>query len=455
MVSRSLFEEEPPRPAGEQPLAARMRPRSLDEVVGQEHLLAPGALLRIAIERDELGSAIFWGPPGCGKSTVALVIAHYTRAHFQPFSAVVAGIPDVRQAIEAAQLRRRAQGRATILFVDEIHRFNRAQQDAFLPHVENGTIRLIGATTENPYFEVNAPLVSRARIYRFEALDETALRTLLQRALTDRERGLGEWNVVLDPEAEAHLLSVANVDARNLLNAIELAARAASPAADGTRRITLPLAEAAIQQRALLYDQSGDQHYDVVSAFIKSIRGSDPDAAIYWLHRMLAAGEDPRFIARRMVIHAAEDVGLADPMALVVATAAAHAVEYVGLPEAQIPMTEAAIYLATAPKSNRVVTAIGRVQRDLRERRLPPVPLHLRDTSYRGAAALGHGKGYRYPHDYPGHHVVQEYLPPGAASGPYYEPSDQGYEATIRDRLRAWREAADATPPRCESEESG
>ncbi|MBI3909604.1 MAG: replication-associated recombination protein A [Armatimonadetes bacterium] len=441
MGDRSLFEEEASlrREAAPAPLATRLRPRSLDEVVGQQQLLGPGTVLRRAIERDELGSAIFWGPPGCGKSTVALLIAAHTRAHFEPFSAVVSGIPEVRKAIEAARQRQRATGQRTILFVDEIHRFNRAQQDAFLPHVEDGTVLLIGATTENPYFEVNAPLVSRSRIYRFELLADEDVRQLIRRALEDQERGLGRMNVRLDPEAEAHLVAVANGDARNALNALELAAQAAPVDEAGARRVTLELAEQAIQQRALLYDKTGDQHYDVVSAFIKSMRGSDPDAAVYWLHRMLAAGEDPRFIARRMVIHAAEDVGLADPLALVVATAAAHAVEYVGLPEAQIPMTEAAIYIATAPKSNAVVRAISKVQQDLRERRQPPVPPHLRDTSYRGASALGHGAGYKYPHDYPGSYVPQQYVPEGATSGPYYEPTDNGHEATVRERLEAWR----------------
>jgi putative ATPase len=437
MMSGSLFEEEGPvgPPA---PLAARMRPRLLDEFVGQEAVVGPGSLLRTAIERDELPSAIFWGPPGCGKSSLAAVIAATTGAHFETFSAVVSGVADVRRAIEAARARRR-RGQRTVLFVDEIHRFNKAQQDAFLPHVEDGTVILLGATTENPYFSVNSPLLSRARLFRLEALDDEQTRALLRRAVADPERGLGELRVCLDPDAEAHLVAYANGDARTALNALELAANTVRPGADGARRVTLRDAEAGIQRRALAYDRAGDQHYDIVSAFIKSMRGSDPDAAVYWLHRMLAAGEDPRFLCRRMVIHAAEDVGLADPQALVVATAAAHALELVGLPEAQIPMTEAAIYIATAPKSNAVVQAIRRVQADLQDRPPGPVPRHLRDTSYPGSRQLQHGEGYRYPHDYPGNFIPQPYLPEGATSGPYYEPTANGHEQVIRERLAGWQ----------------
>lgn len=444
MSSGSLFGEEPADASGgaNMPLAARMRPRSLDEFVGQEAIVGPGALLRRAIEQDTLSSAIFWGPPGTGKSTLAAVIAATTQAHFEKFSAVVSGVADVRRVIEAATARRRREGRRTILFVDEIHRFNKAQQDAFLPHVEDGTILLIGATTENPYFEVNAALLSRARIFRFESLGAEDVRALLRRALADTERGLGAENVRLEPEAEEHLISYANGDARTALNALELAAACVPPGPDGARVIALAAAEEGIQRRALRYDRAGDMHYDVISAFIKSMRGSDPDASVYWLHRMLAAGEDPRFICRRMVIHAAEDVGLADPNALVVATAAAHALEFVGLPEAQIPMTEAAIYIAAAPKSNAVVQAIARVQADLRDRPQGPVPVHLRDTSYPGARRLGHGKGYLYPHDHPGNYVPQDYVPEGAMSGPYYEPTANGAEAEIRARMERRRAPA-------------
>jgi putative ATPase len=421
------------------PLAARMRPRVLDEFVGQAHIVGEGTLLRRAIERDQLSSVLFWGPPGCGKSTLAMLIARHTRAHFETFSAVLSGVAEIRKAFEAARQRRKASGKRTILFVDEIHRFNKAQQDALLPHVEDGTITLIGATTENPYFEVNTPLISRSRIFRFEALKEADIRDLMLRALQDEERGLGQYRATLEPEAEEHLLLVGNGDARSTLGALETAVQAAEPDAEGHRTITLALAEQAVQQRALAYDKNGDQHYDIVSAFIKSMRGSDPDAAIYWMHRMLAAGEDPRFICRRLVIHAAEDVGLADPMALVVANAAAHALEFVGLPEAQIPMTQAAIYIACAPKSNAVVKAIAKVQEDLRTRPQGSVPIHLRDSHYKGAKALGHGRGYKYPHDYPGNYVKDTYVPEGSTSGPYYEPTGNGREATLRERVERWR----------------
>jgi putative ATPase len=437
----SLFEEDGA------PLAARMRPREMEEFVGQAAILGPGKLLRRMIERDELRSAIFFGPPGSGKSTLAALVARRTRAQFRTFSAVTAGVADVRKAIEAARARRKGGGavgepeQRTILFVDEIHRFNRAQQDAFLPHVEDGTIVLIGATTENPFFALNGPLLSRSRLFRFEPLADEDLRTLIRRAVEDRERGIGELAVALEPEAARHLVESAGGDARFALNALEWAAVAAEPEADGRRVVTLSLAEEAVQRRILGYDREGDNHYDAVSAFIKSMRGSDPDAAVYWMARMIQAGEEPRFIARRMVIHAAEDVGMADPQALVVATAAAHAVELVGLPEAQIPMTQAAIYIATAPKSNAVVTAMHRTNSDVRSRRPAAVPAHLRDASYPGAKRLGHGQGYLYPHDYPGGHVEQEYLPEGAASGPYYEPTEHGYEARVQERLKRWKKA--------------
>jgi putative ATPase len=446
--SARLFSGEGTSPAG-QPLAARMRPRTLDEFVGQEAILGPGKILRRMIERDELRSAIFFGPPGSGKSTLAALIARRTQAHFEPFSAVTSGVADVRKAIQAARERRKSAGPAggpgerTILFVDEIHRFNRAQQDAFLPHVEDGTITLIGATTENPFFALNGPLLSRSRLFRFEPLSDDDLRTLIRRAVADRERGLGELDVTLEPHAEQHLAESAGGDARFALNALEWAAVAAEPDAAARRTVSRELAEEGVQRRILGYDREGDTHYDAISAFIKSMRGSDPDAAVYWMARMIQAGEDPRFIARRMVIHAAEDVGMADPQALVVATAAAHAVEFVGLPEAQIPMTQAAIYIATAPKSNAVVTAMHRANADVRTSRPAAVPTHLRDASYPGATRLGHGQGYLYPHDHPGRHVRQEYLPAGAASGPYYEPTDRGYEARVQERLRRWKESTD------------
>jgi putative ATPase len=418
-----------------------MRPRDLSEFVGQEHILGPGSWLRAAIERDELSSVIFFGPAGTGKSTVAQIVAGRTRSHFEQFSAVTAGIADVRKVMAQAAQRLRVHGRKTILFIDEIHRFNKAQQDAFLPFVENGTIILVGATTENPFFEVVAPLLSRSRILVFEPLTPEQLGIIVGRALADAERGLAGLRVELEPQARAHLLDTARGDARVALNALEIAAVMAEPDPEGRRVITLPMMEQALQQPLLTYDKEGDKHYDIISAFIKSMRGSDPDAALHWLARMLKAGEDARFIARRLVIHAAEDVGNADPRALLVATSAAHAVEFVGLPEAQIPLAQATIYIATAPKSNSVVVALGRALEDVERRVPPPVPMHLRDASYPGAARLGHGKGYLYPHEFPGHIVRQEYLPRGAKSGPYYVPSDSGYEREIAQRLREWEQA--------------
>ena len=441
--SVDLFDEALRASGGsEMPLAARMRPRTLDEFVGQEQIIGPGKLLRRAIEADELQSAIFWGPPGAGKSSLAAVIAQASKAIFESFSAVISGVADIRKIIEKARERRKYYGHKTILFVDEIHRFNKAQQDAFLPHVENGTIVLIGATTENPYFEVNSPLISRSRIFRFEQLTGEQIERIIRAALEDEERGLGKWNVVLDEKAMAHLVDIANGDARVALNALELAALTVPPDEDGKRVVTLEVAEEAIQQRSLTYDKNGDQHYDVISAFIKSMRGSDPDAALYWLARMIYAGEDARFIARRIVIQAAEDVGNADPMALVVATAAAHAVEYVGMPEAQIPLAQAAIYLSCAPKSNASYVGISRALKDVAEKQAKPVPIHLRDANYRGAGALGHGKGYKYPHSLPGHWVQQQYMPDGIKSEPYYEPTENGHEKKIKDRLENLRKRA-------------
>lgn len=422
--------------SGEMPLAARMRPRTLDEFIGQEHIIGPGKLLRRAIEADELRSAIFWGPPGSGKSSLAAIIAGTSKSSFDNFSAVTSGVADIRRIIEKAKERTKLYGRKTILFVDEIHRFNKAQQDAFLPHVENGTIVLIGATTENPYFEVNSPLISRSRIFRFEQLSGEQMEKIMRQALADDERGLGTWNIVIDQDAVEHLVNIANGDARVALNALELAALTVPPDKKGKRKVTLQIAEEAIQQRALSYDKDGDNHYDVISAFIKSMRGSDPDAALYWLARMIYAGEDPRFIARRIVIQAAEDIGNADPLALVVATAAAHAVEYVGMPEAQIPLAQATIYLACAPKSNASYKGINRAMKDVAEKRAQPVPIHLRDTNYRGARVLGHGKGYKYPHDFPGHWVEQQYMPEGIKTEPYYEPSENGREAKIKEKLK-------------------
>ncbi|MEN6582304.1 MAG: replication-associated recombination protein A [Armatimonadota bacterium] len=420
----------------DQPLAARMRSRTMDEFVGQEQIIGPGTLLRRAIERDELPSMIFWGPAGCGKSTLASVIANTTRAHFENFSAVTSGVPELRKVIQRAKEQRQVNDRRTILFVDEIHRFNKAQQDALLPHVENGTVVLIGATTENPYFEVNSPLLSRARILRFEPLTDEQITGILKRTLDDKERGLGNENVAVEDDALAHVVNVAEGDARNALNALEAAVATAVPDPEtGAKQVSVEIAEQAVQKRVLRYDKNGDNHYDTISAYIKSMRGSDPDAAVYWLARMLAAGEDPKFVARRLVIAAAEDVGNADPMALVVANAAAQAVQFVGMPEAQIPLAQATIYLACAPKSNASYVAINRANKDITERKGPPIPRHLRDAGYPGAKALGHGKNYKYPHDFPGHYIDQEYLPPGAASGPYYEPTEHGHEAKFKQRL--------------------
>ncbi|HEV8338355.1 MAG TPA: replication-associated recombination protein A [bacterium] len=420
------------------PLAARIRPQTLDEFVGQDHIVGPGTFLRRAIETDDLPSLILYGPPGTGKTSLATIIAQMTRSHFEQVNAVTAGVADLKRIITEAQDRRAYYQARTILFIDEIHRFNKAQQDVLLPAVEDGTIILIGATTENPFFEVNATLVSRARVLQLEPLREDDLRAIIQRALVE-ERGLAAQRVSVDDDALAHLVNIANGDARVALNVLEAAALIAPAGKDGRRRITLAMAEEAAQRRALLYDREGDVHYDTISAFIKSMRGSDPDAAVYWLARMLAAGEDPRYIARRMVVHAAEDVGLADPMALVVATAAAQAVEFVGLPEARIPMTEAAIYIATAPKSNAVVEAIGAASGDVESERAEPVPRHLRDSSHRAAVArLGHGKGYKYAHEYPGHFVDQQYLPDNLRDRQYYRPSDSGLEKEIRRRLAAW-----------------
>lgn len=417
------------------PLAARMRPRTLEEFAGQEGVVGPGTLLRRAIERDQLTSAIFWGPPGSGKSTLAQIIARTTRAAFENYSAITSGIADVRKVIERARERRKQNGQKTILFVDEIHRWNKSQQDALLPHVEDGTVVLIGATTENPYFEVNAPLLSRSRLFRFERLSDAGIRALTERALTDTERGLGEMQITADADALDHLAHIAGGDARNALSALESAAQAAVPDAEGRRHLTLALAEEGAQARTLAYDKTGDEHYDTISAFIKSLRGSDPDAALYWLAKMLLAGEDIKFIARRLVILASEDIGNADPMALVLANAAAQTVMFIGLPEAQLTLSQAVCYLAAAPKSNACTIAIGRATEEIRANGPKPVPIPLRDSHYPGGKKLGHGVGYLYPHDFPGHYVEQQYLPDGVTGAPFYEPTEEGTEAKIKRRI--------------------
>ena len=431
----------------EAPLAARMRPRTLEEFVGQSHVLGPHSALRALIEADELRSVILWGPAGTGKTSLAHIIANATRSHFEELSATSAGVKDVRAVLAAARERLGALGRRSILFIDEIHRFNKGQQDALLPGVEDRTVVLVGATTENPFFTVNAPLMSRSLLFRLEPLGTAQLETIVTRALADPERGLGGQGLVLDGDALAHLVDRADGDARHALNALEAAALVvtAKPGGSGgpqggpperrATRITLADIEDALQRPRVSYDRAGDQHYDVASAFIKSIRGSDPDAALHYLARMLAAGEDPRFIARRLVISASEDVGLADPQALPVAVAAFQALEFVGLPEARLNLAEAVVYLALAPKSNSAYAALGEATRELEEARPGRVPSHLQSASYPGERKLGIGVGYVYPHDHPDHWVAQRYLPEGLRGG-YYRPSDQGQEARLAE---AWR----------------
>jgi len=424
----------------EAPLAARMRPRTLDEFIGQEEIVGPGRLLRRAIEADRLFSSILlWGPPGTGKTTLAMVIANTTRSHFETLSAVLAGKAELRQVIQAALDRRKLYGTRTILFVDEVHRWNKAQQDALLPHVEAGAITLIGATTENPYFEVIGALVSRSRIFQLRPLSDAAVSTILQHALDDKQRGYGTRPIELEPAAQQHLVRVAGGDARNALNALELAVETTPPDPDGQVHITLTVAQESIQRRAVLYDKDGDAHYDTTSAFIKSVRGSDPDAALYWLAKMLYAGEDPRFILRRLLILASEDIGLADPLGLVVAAAAMQSFEFVGLPEGVYPIVEATLYLSTAPKSNSA-GAYFKAYKLLEERGVVAVPRHLQDSN-RDAKGLGHGQGYIYPHTQPDHHVGQGYLPDDLLGTYFYRPSDQGYEAEVIDRLERWRAA--------------
>jgi len=424
----------------EAPLAARMRPRTLDEYVGQEEIAGPGRLLRRAIEADRLFSSILlWGPPGTGKTTLAQIIANSTKSYFASISAVLSGLPDLRKIIAEAKERRKLHNARTILFVDEVHRWNKAQQDALLPHVEDGTFVLIGATTENPYFEVIGALVSRSRIFQLKPLEDDAVRRLLLRAIGDAERGYGKLDVLLDDDALAHLIHVAGGDARNALNALELAVETTPADSAGVIHVTLAVAQESIQRRAVLYDKDGDAHYDTISAFIKSVRGSDPDAALYWLAKMLYAGESPRFILRRLIILAGEDIGLGDPNGLVVANAAAQAFEYIGLPEGIYPIVEATLYLTTAPKSNTSNDYFKAVQRVEAEGKTN-VPIHLKDGN-RDARDLGHGQGYVYPHTEPGHHVGQQYLPTQLLGTYFYKPSEEGYEAGVKDRLARWRAA--------------
>ena len=423
----------------EGPLAARMRPRTLDEFVGQEHIVGPGRLLRRAIQADQLSSVIFYGPPGIGKTTLAQIIANTTNAHFIKLNAVLSGVKDIREAIATAEDQRGMFGRKTILFIDEVHRFNKAQQDALLPHVENGTVILVGATTENPYFEVNKALVSRSRIFEMRSLNEADLRNVVWQTLADKERGYGHLKVHLTDEALDHLVNVANGDARAVLNALELAVETTAPDAYGVITIGVEVAEESIQRRAVLYDKDGDAHFDTISAFIKSLRGSDPDAALYWLAKMLYAGEEPRFVFRRMIVFAGEDVGMADPNALRVVMAAAQAYDYVGLPEGRFHLSEACLYLATAPKSNSTLALFDALSAVEREKKAE-VPNHLRDGN-RDSEDFGHGAGYLYPHAYRDHWVAQQYLPESLQGRLFYTPSNQGYEAAIQVEVARRREA--------------
>ncbi|MFC1930379.1 replication-associated recombination protein A [Chloroflexota bacterium] len=423
----------------EAPLAARMRPESLAGFVGQEHLTGENRILRKSIEADQIPSMILWGPPGSGKTTLAGIIAAITKSDFRPVSAVASGVAELRKIIEEAREKRGLYNKKTILFIDEIHRFNKAQQDVILPFVEDGSVTLIGATTENPSFEVISPLLSRCRTFTLKALGEGEIKTIIERALKDEERGLGRSGVALEPDAMNHLTNICNGDARIALNALELAAAASAPDDKGVRGVNLNGIEEALQKRLLLHDKAGDQHYDLISALHKSLRGSDPDASLYWLGRMLEAGEDPLYIVRRMVRFASEDVGMADPQALVVAMAAQQAVHFIGLPEGNLALAEAAVYLATAPKSNSLYEAYSRVQEDIKKTRAEPVPLNIRNAPTKLMRDLGYGKGYKYAHNFNGHFTEQQYLPDSLKDRVYYTPSDQGMEKAIGERIKRWR----------------
>ena len=420
----------------ESPLASRLRPRTLDEVVGQQHIIGKDKLLYRAIKADKLGSVIFYGPPGTGKTTLAKVIANTTQADFKQINATVAGKKDMEEVVTEAKNNMGMYGRRTILFVDEIHRFNKGQQDYLLPMVEDGPLTLIGATTENPYFEVNGALLSRSRIFELKPLEKDDIKQLIYRAVTDSERGMGTYRVKIEEDAADFLADTANGDARAALNAVELGVLTTERSEDGLIHIDLAAAQECIQKRAVRYDKDGDNHYDTISAFIKSMRGSDPDAAVYYLARMLYAGEDIKFIARRIMICASEDVGNADPQALNVAVSAALAAERIGLPEAQIILSQAASYVACAPKSNAAYVAIQNAMENVKTTRTMPVPVHLQDRHYKGAAKLGHGEGYKYAHDYPKHYVKQQYLPDGMEGTVFYEPSDNGYEKQIKAHMK-------------------
>ena len=426
-----------------QPLAVRIRPRALDEFVGQEHFVGPGKLLRRMLQADRLTSAVFYGPPGSGKTTLAHIIARMTRAHFEQANASAIGVKEIREILSGARERLETGGQRSVLFLDELHRFNRAQQDTLLRDVEDGVIILIGATTENPFFTVNSPLISRSQVFRFEPLSPADTKTLLRRAIRDKERGFGSMRVTLTDEAAEHLATVCDGDARRVLTALEVAVLSqVAEHADRPMTVDLAVAAESIQQKAMSYDRNGDAHYDTISVLIKSIRGGDPDATVYWLARMLEAGEDPRFVARRIVICAAEDIGNADPHGLVLAQAAAEATNFIGLPECQLPLAQAAIYLACAPKSNASAVAVWTAGKDVREGRTLPVPIHLRDAHYPGSRRLGHGKDYKYPHDHPEGKVAQDYL---GVDKVYYRPTDRGAESamgTYLEKFRALRSAS-------------
>ncbi len=427
----------------ESPLASRLRPSTLDEVVGQQHIIGKDKLLYRAIKADKISSIIFYGPPGTGKTTLAKVIANTTSAEFKQINATVAGKKDMEDVITAARNNMGMYGKKTILFVDEIHRFNKGQQDYLLPYVEDGTIILIGATTENPYFEVNGALISRSVIFELKPLSKEDIKTLINRAVYDKDKGMGAFNAHIDEDALEFLADISNGDARNALNAVELGILTTKASADGIIHITLEIAQECIQKRVIKYDKTGDNHYDTVSAFIKSMRGSDPDAAVYYLARMLYAGEDVKFIARRMMICASEDVGNADPQALQVAVSAAQAVERIGMPEARIILAQAVIYIATAPKSNAAIMAIDKAMETVKDQTTAPVPSHLQDAHYKSAGKLGHGIGYKYSHDYPNHYVRQQYLPDTLVGTQFYEPTDMGYEKNIKEHMRRIQSEAD------------
>jgi putative ATPase len=444
------FDEQKRREA---PLAARMRPGALHEFVGQKHLVGEGRVLRKAIETGQVPSIILWGPPGSGKTTLAYVIANATQAHFSPVSAVSAGVADLRRIIDEAKERYKLYQQRTILFIDEIHRFNKAQQDAVLPYVEDGTITLIGATTENPSFEVISPLLSRCQVLTLEPLAEDEIQIIIMRALKDELNGLGKLNAELDEDALLNLIIMSNKDARIALNALEIATMTTPPDAEGKRHISLPTIEDAIQHKAPLYDKRGEQHYNLISALHKSMRDSDPDAALYWLARMIEAGEDPLYIARRLLRFASEDIGMADPQALVIAVAAQQAVHFVGMPEGNLALAEAAVYLATAPKSNSLYQAYSQVLEEIKRGTDEPVPLHLRNPVTPLMKQMGYGKGYKYAHDYPEHFVKQQHLPDALQGKHYYTPSDQGYEKQVAEQLKAWLKSL--SPPREPKRKSG